>query len=382
MNTAGLIFSNIHDSSIPELTRMRTMASVPFGCRYRLVDFALSNMVNSNISKVGIITHYNYRSLLDHIGNGKDWDLARRSGGIKILPPFITAYENAAGAKSYSSRLEALMEAMNFISRCTEEYMVLSDCDAVCNIDFSKVIQEHIKTGADITIVTKKVPSTRYKPDSQVMVVKTARDDDGKLADISELNATHTKNKFVDISTNMMVVKRKYLQNAVLDSTAHGYTSFEKDILLRNIDKANFRVYKYDGIYEIIDSMAGYFACSMDLLEADSRNQLFGNPDRPIMTKVRNSPPARYSAGSLIQNSLIADGCEIEGIVENSIIFRGVHIGKGSHVKNCVLLQDTYIGNNTELECVVTDKDVLIKDGRRLAGHKSLPFYIGKGASV
>ena len=153
---AGLIFSNIHDSAIPELTSMRTMASIPFGCRYRLIDFPLSNMVNSGITKVGIITHNNYQSLMDHIGTGKDWDLARRSGGIKILPPFITAYENT-GSKLYSTRLEALMGVTNFISRCNEDYIVLSDCDGICNINLSDVIDAHIANNADMTIVTRKL---------------------------------------------------------------------------------------------------------------------------------------------------------------------------------------------------------------------------------
>ena len=140
MSVAGLIFSNIHDSSIPELTGVRTIASVPFGCRYRLIDFPLSNMVNSGITKIGIVTHYNYQSLVDHIGTGKDWDLARRSGGIKILPPFITAYDSINSLKSSTSRLESLKGVINFISRCKEDYIVLSDCDGICNIDLAKVI--------------------------------------------------------------------------------------------------------------------------------------------------------------------------------------------------------------------------------------------------
>ena len=141
MAVAGLIFSNIHDSSIPELTNVRTMASVPFGCRYRLIDFSLSNMVNSGITKIGLVAHNNYQSLLDHIGTGKDWDLARRSGGIKILPPFITAYEGGEGSKLYTTRLEALLGVTNFISRCNEDYLVMSDCDGICNIDLSKVVE-------------------------------------------------------------------------------------------------------------------------------------------------------------------------------------------------------------------------------------------------
>jgi len=378
MTAAGLIFSNIHDSSIPELTRMRTMASVPFGCRYRLIDFALSNLVNSNITKVGIITHYNYQSLLDHIGTGKDWDLARRSGGIKILPPFITAYENAASGRVYTSRLEALMGVMNFITRCTEDYIVLTDCDVICNIDLHDVIKYHEKCNADITVVTKHLRAAEHELNSHVIVVDS--DEAGNILDFSEYNDNVQGE--IEISTNILVMKRTYLQNVVLESMARGYTSFYRDVIGRNINNGKFVTYRYDGFYELISSMESYFACSMKLLESDVREQLFGDHNRPILTKVRNSAPTKYTSDAKVTNSLIADGCVIEGTVENSIIFRGVHIGRGTVVKNCVMLQDTYVGDGVQLNCVITDKNVLIKDGRQLSGHESMPFFIGKGISV
>lgn len=380
MTAAGLIFSNIHDSSIPELTRRRTMASVPFGCRYRLIDFALSNMVNSDITKIGIITHYNYQSLLDHIGTGKDWDLARRSGGIKILPPFITAYENAASGRVYSSRLEALMGVMNFISRCNEDYIVLSDCDVVCNIDLKDVIRFHEKNGADITVVTKKLDATAHELNAHVMVVDT--DADGRIQDFVEYTGSENEQGEIDISTNIMVMKRTYLQDEVLNSMAHGYTSFYRDIIGKNKRKSKFMAYRYDGFYELISSMESYFKCSMQMLEPEVREKLFCERNRPVLTKVRNSAPTKYTSDAKVTNSLVADGCVIEGEVENSIIFRGVHIGRGTVVKNCVLLQDTYVGEKAELNCVVTDKNVLIKDERHLSGHESMPFFIGKGISV
>ena len=380
MTAAGLIFSNIHDSSIPELTRRRTMASVPFGCRYRLIDFALSNMVNSDITKIGIITHYNYQSLLDHIGTGKDWDLARRSGGIKILPPFITAYENAASSRVYSSRLEALMGVMNFISRCNEDYIVLSDCDVVCNIDLKDVIRFHEKNGADITVVTKKLDATAHELNAHVMVVDT--DADGRIQDFVEYTGSENEQGEIDISTNIMVMKRTYLQDEVLNSMAHGYTSFYRDIIGKNKRKSKFMAYRYDGFYELISSMESYFKCSMQMLEPEVREKLFCERNRPVLTKVRNSAPTKYTSDAKVTNSLVADGCVIEGEVENSIIFRGVHIGRGTVVKNCVLLQDTYVGEKAELNCVVTDKNVLIKDERHLSGHESMPFFIGKGISV
>jgi len=376
MTAAGLIFSNIHDQSTPELTRVRTMASVPFGGRYRLIDFALSNMVNSGITKVGLITHYNYQSLLDHIGTGKDWDLARRSGGIKILPPYITAYDNAAGQKLYASRLEALMGARDFITRCTEDCFVLSDCDIICNIDLNAVIEDHAKSGADVTFVTKHVDVTDMLISEQVGVISA--DADRNVTDFVMTKPTGE----VNLYTNIMVVSRNYMMNVLADSVAHGYTSFFRDIISHSIGKANYRIYEYDGWYAYIGSLESYFACSMQLLTDEARNGLFYVKNRPILTKVRNSAPTKYSEGANVKNSLIADGCVIEGTVENSILFRGVKVGKGTVVKNSILMQDTYTGSDVSLNCVITDKNAVIRDGRTLSGHESLPFFIGKNGSV
>ncbi len=376
MAVAGLIFSNIHNSSIPELTGIRTMASVPFGCRYRLVDFPLSNMVNSGIHKIGIITHNNYQSLMDHIGTGKDWDLARRSGGIKLLPPFITTYENSNGGRLYTSRLEALMGVSNFISRCDEEYIVLSDCDVICTIDLSDVIRQHIENDADLTIVTHRVSdgSLDIAPRSKVI----SADTDGRITEVS----SYIEGEAVgEVSTNIMIVSRMFLLNAISDAGAHGYTDFYRDIVASRAAKNRFFRYLYDGIYIQVTSLASYFRNSMRLLEPNVRNGLF-RADRPIYTKLRNSAPTRYTGEATVVNSYVADGCVIEGTVENSILFRGVHVGKGTTVRNSILLQDTFTGNNVTLNCVITDKNVVIRDGRMLSGHESMPFFIPKGSMV
>ena len=376
MTAVGLIFSNIHDTSIPELTRMRTIGSVPFAGRYRLVDFAISSMVNSGISKIGVVTHNNYQSLLDHLGNGKDWDLARRSGGLKILPPYISAYDNAAANKFYTSRLEALMGTTSFLNRCNEDYIVMSDCDVICNIDLSDVIEKHVSTGADITFVTKVGELTGVGKDEVLTLVKA--DDKGNVVDV-------TSDKFdgeSQLYINIMVMKRQYLLNVIENAIAHGHHSFLHDIIMHNVGKAKYMVYEYDGFYAHIGSMAGYFECSMKLLESDARERLFGVKNRPVLTKVRNSAPTRYCEGAKVTNSVVAEGCVIEGVVENSIIFRGVRVGKGAVVKNSILFQDTYVCPGVSLNCVITDKNVMIKDGRTLSGHESMPFYIGKNMSV
>ena len=378
MTAAGLVFSNIHDANLPEMTAQRTMASLPFGGRYRLVDFTLSNMVNAGITEVGIVTHNNYRSLVDHIGTGKDWDLARRSGGVVILPPFITAFNNPRADKLYATRLEALIGTMGFIERCNKEIIVLSDCDMVCNIDLADVIDEHEKNGADVTIVTTKADVGGDTLSGGETIVYA--NDDGVITDFAEYTQVMTGEQ--DISTNIMVFNKAFLLTMLHNSIAHGYTDFYHQALPFSMYNAKFLMYRFDGMYAEIDSLAHYFAANMSLLERDKRDGLFSVKDRPVYTKVRNSPPTKYGYGASVKNSLIADGCVIEGTVENSILFRGVRVRKGTVVRNSILLQDTTTGENVSLNCVISDKNVIIRDDVTLAGHKTMPFYISKGKMI
>ena len=377
MAASGIIFSNIHDNNIPELTRFRTMASVPFGCRYRFIDFTLSNMVNSNIYNINVITHYNYQSLMDHIGSGKDWDLARRSGGIKILPPYITAYANNVNSL-YQTRLEALKSVNYSISRITDEYVVMSDCDVICNVDLNDIIKYHIETDADMTIAVKTVDLT---PEQAKINVLFESDPDGRITDVLTY-PTQFRGK-ADIGLNIVVMKTEYLQQIVLDSIAHNYVSLTRDVIARNMHHMNYRVYKYDGYFATISSFAEYYSHSMEMLtNPEVRDALFNVKNRPIYTKVRNSVPSHYSSKSDTKNSLIADGCEIEGTVINSILFRGVKVGRNATVKNCILMQDTIVGDGAFLNCVITDKNAVVRDNRMLAGAETQPFYITKGKMV
>lgn len=377
MTATGIIFSNIHDSNLFELTRVRSMGSIPFGCRYRLVDFALSNMVNSDIGDIKIITHYNYHSLMDHIGSGKDWDMARRSGGIEFLPPFITAYANNINSL-YNTRLEALKSVNYSISEFRSDYVVLSDCDVICNIDLNDMIQDHIEHDADITIAVKKMKLSREKAKH---IVLTSSDDEGRLIDVSAYPSDFEGESDVDL--NIVVLKRKYLQEIVMDAIAHGYTSFSRDILQRNLKYRNYRTYRYNGFFESISSFEDYFKTNMQLI-ADKAfySEIFETESRPILTKVRNSVPTYYGENSFVRNSLIADGCVIEGSVENSILFRGVKVGRDAVIMNSILFQDTYTGENVTLQYVVADKNVVVRDGVALSGHSSMPFYIDKGKMI
>lgn len=377
MSVQGIIFSNLHDKNIPELTLRRTMASVPYAGRYRLIDFALSNMVNSGITSVSVITHYNYQSLMDHIGAGKDWDLARRSGGIKILPPYMTAYANQSNAL-YNSRMEALKSVNYSVSRFTSDYVVLSDCDVICNVDLNDMINDHIENNADITIAVKRVLLNKDSASRNVII---DADPEGRIVDINPYPTNVTG--YRDIDLNILVINRDYLQSVVVDAIAHGYTSFNRDVIARNTSRRNFRIYKYDGYFANIGSLADYYSHSMELLGTpENRDEIFGIKTRPIYTKVRNSAPTRYAESSVVKNSLVADGCIIDGTVENSIIFRGVKISRGATVKNSILFQDTVIGENVFLNCVITDKNVVIRDGRILSGHETLPFFVEKGKMI
>ena len=377
MSVQGIIFSNLHDKNIPELTHRRTMASVPYAGRYRLIDFTLSNMVNSGITDVSVITHYNYQSLMDHIGAGKDWDLARRSGGIKILPPYISAFANNQNAL-YNSRMEALKSVNYSLSRFNSEYVVLSDCDIICNIDLNDMINDHIENNADITVATKRVLLSRESASRNVIVDAS---EDGRIIDVNPYPTNVTG--YRDINLNIVVINREYLQSVVLDAIAHGYSSFNRDVLSRNASRRNYRIYKYEGYFANITSLEDYYTHSMELLGSpENRAMLFDVKNRPIYTKVRNSAPTRYSATSSVRNSLIADGCIIDGSVENSILFRGVKVSRGASIKNSILFQDTIIGENVFTNCIITDKNVVVRDGRILSGHESLPFFIEKGKMI
>lgn len=377
MNAAGIIFSNLHDNNISELTRQRTMASIPFACRYRFIDFALSNMVNSGITNISVIARYNYHSLMDHIGTGKDWDLARRTGGIKILPPYITAYANATN-NLYNTRLEALKSVIHSIRHISEDLVVFSDCDVICNIDVNELVKYHTDANADITMVVKNVPCDDTFTDTSIII---EADDKNQITDIYKNTPTVKGN--VDACLYIWVMKKDLLLSVVSDAIAHDYTSFSHDIIAKNIGTLNMQVYRHNGFSATISSFNNYFQTSMELLKNENvRDALFGVQERPIFTKVRNSAPTKYVEGSKVSDSLIADGCIIEGTVDNCILFRGVKVGRGAVVKNSILFQDTVVNDNVYLNCVVTDKNAVIRDGRVLSGHETMPIYVDKARMI
>ena len=366
-STVGVIFSSINEQNIPELTKVRSMGSIPFGGRYRIVDFALSNMVNSGITTVGMITKNNYQSLMDHLGSGKYWDLARKEGGLILLPPYSDETETL-----YQNRLEALKGASAFLKKAKEDFVVLADSDAVYKLDYSKVIDYHIQKNADITMVYhehKLVKSHSY------MTFDVAKDGKIKGIEINPASGGVEKNYI-----NVMVARTSFLLRLIQDAIQHGYKSFGKDILSPGVSTYNLYGYKFDGYYANIDSINSYFNANLDLLDRKVRDEIFG--ERDVYTKVNDSAPAKFADTACVKNSLVSDGCLIEGTVENCILFRGVKIGKGTVVKNCILMTDNIVGENCNLAYVVSDKNSVIRDNRVLAGCEIQPYFINKGSLI
>ncbi len=375
-NAAGIIFSNLNDNTLSRLTMDRTVAAIPFGCRYRLVDFALSNMVNAGITNISIIANYNYRSLTKHVGSGKDWDLARRAGGIEFISPFQTA--RTPYANMYSHHLEALKSMHQFIGEIKEEVVVLSDTDNICNIDLSAAITQHKANEADLTLITTSCGEDFTCKASNVMVDANAA---GKIQRIAK--ASKFTPGFADRFINIYIVNTAYLRIILEDALSGNLRSLSEDVLMNHPEGHRYYVYRFDGYVAPVTSFMDYYRHSISLATTpEIRRQLFGEKERPIYTNVHNSAPVLYSEGSEVKNSMIADGCVIEGTVENSILFRGVHVARGAVVKNSVLFGGTQVGEGTTVNCVVTDKDVTISANTTLSGADTLPFYISKGRHI
>lgn len=367
----GIIFSNMHDNALGELTERRTTGSVPFGGRYRLIDFTLSSMVNAGIHDIGIITKSNYQSLMDHVGAGRPWDLARKHGGLVIIPPFASQ-----GNGIYRGRLEALYSAYSFIRHNDAQYVLISDCDMIANIDMRAMIQEHLKSGAQVTLLCHK---EEIFPDLARDMVTLTYDEETK--NVTDILVRPDLKGEQSVYMNALIVEKALLERLVGEAKAHDNYSLVRHMLQPAMGRLIMKAYPFQGHLKKIAGMRSYFDANMDLLNMDIRTELF-TKERPVFTKVRDQVPVKYGLSANVQNSLIADGCVINGEVYNSVIFRGVKIGKGAVVRDCILMQDSYVGDNAHLNYVITDKDVLIKDSRTLSGYETYPVYVAKGSVI
>lgn len=369
-NALGIIFPNSYDSLVPELVGERLMASIPFGGRYRMVDFLLSSMVNCGIDNISVLLRNNYHSLMDHLGSGREWDLARKNGGLTIFPPY--AEKNI---KLYNGRVEALASILPFLRSQKEKYVVMADVNIAVNFDFNAMINAHIESGADVTIAysESEIPDGLLKSSDLNDLYYTMKLNDGV---VKKLYMDSKEEGVQNLSMNIYVMERDLLINMINTAFVRGYTFFERDVLAKDIDKLNIRGYKFEGYQACISDMKSYFHENMKLLDDANLDALFSG--NPIYTKIRDDNPTRYIDGATAKNALVADGCVIEGDIENCILFRGVKVAKGAKVKNCVLMQDTIIEEGAELEYVITDKNVDVTAGKKLQGTDTFPVFVAK----
>ena len=362
---AGIVFANINDTLLKRLTSKRSMASVPFGARYRLIDFPLSNLVNAGVSSVGIITKENYRSLMDHVGNGVYWDLDRKNGGLYLLPPYLTS-----GTKRYNGTVDALHGAIDYIDRCNAEYMVLCNADTIANIDLSAAIAAHIEKKADVTIVYYNGKPPVNNADLMLLDINKAKR-------IEKINFEIETDVNTAYFAGVTVISRELLMKLVKEAYSDGQVSFTRDVLAKMTDKLKIYGFEHKEFVAIFDGTDAYYNASMALLDTKVRRQLFGT-GRPIFTKTRDDMPTRYGTKSNVKNSIIADGCVINGTVKNSILFRGVTVEKDAVVENCILMQETAVGAAADINNVIADKNAVIGDNMVLKGTPEKCVFVKK----
>ena len=371
-NALGILFPNSYDSLVPDLVSERLMASIPFASRYRLVDFILSSMANCGIDNISLIVRRNYHSLMDHLGSGREWDLTRKNGGLNLVPPFAEKTVSI-----YNGRVEALASILDFLKEQKEKYVVMADTNLAVNFDFNALIQAHMDSRADVTVAYREEPLpgdlTGHR-DIGKSLYYTLAIDNGR---VTKMYMNSKEPGVQNFSMNIYIIDRELLISQINTAYVRGQVFFERDILAPQIGRLNVQAFRYDGYVARISSMKSYFDENMKMLDDANVDALF-SAGNPIYTKIRDDNPSRYINGSKAVNIMAADGCIIEGEVENSILFRGVKIGMGARVKNCVLMQDTVIEAGASVEYAVTDKNVTITKGKDIKGTDTFPVYVAK----
>ena len=371
-NIMGIIYTGDRENQLKELTADRAVAAVPICGRYRLIDFPLSAMVDSGIRNVGVITQKNYNSLMDHLGSGKEWDLHGKRAGLVFLPPFI--HDDHMGV--YAGFLDALHANLHYLRRSKERYVVSTDTHMLFAAQFDAMVADHEKSGADITLMYTSDPTARRNAYGRYIQVEA----DGR---VSALESDPTIPRLPYTYLEAFCIRRELLINLVDEAVSQGYHHLTRDLLMEAINKQTLKVHGFEnpGRAWPLDSVQSYFNCSMELLNRETRSGIFP-ADRPVLTKLRDEMPSRFMSGAQVKNSLIADGCIVEGTVENSILFRGVRVEKGAVVRNSIIMQDGRVQSGAELMHCILDKQATILPGSRLLGPRTFPIVIAKGLTI
>ena len=370
MNVMGLIFAN--DATLSALTDKRTMASLPFGGRYRQVDFALSNLACAGVRHVGIITRHNYQSLINHVGSGEEWGLELEEGGLEYLTPYATSTTS-----NYRGKLESLHSAMSFLETGAEdELVVMIDSAVLSNINLKQILASHVESGRDITIVAKAGVANGTKQ----LDLAIKLDDKGEVADLA---VDYQAPADYLASMDIFVLSKRFLIQQVREHIAHNLYHMDRDFVVGLWQKKalSVNVCTFDGVALFNESVEEYFRHSLALTDKEIRHNLFAG-NHPVYTKVRDRVPSYYGENCSIDGCIVADGCMLDGQAKNCVLFRQVTLKPGAKVENCVIMNDTIVGENAELKNVILDKDVVVRPGAKLIGTEATPIIIKRGDIV
>jgi glucose-1-phosphate adenylyltransferase len=370
IDAMGLILADSNHIQIGELTKPRALAAVPFAGRYRMIDFMLSNMVNTGMISIAVVTSNKYKSLMDHLGNGSAWDLSRKNKGLVILPPFINSESYLHSARCDA---DGLTGVLNYIQHNKNKYVFVAGCDALFNSTLSFMVDYHEEKDADMTVLYNRDNS---KDTTHSLVLETKQDDEIETVYINPMRRVSDK-----ISLGVVLIKRELLSDMISDSISQGDGQFSLDTLIRQHSRLKMFGIEYQGVCLRIHSVQSYFSATMELMDERVRNELLMSEQR-IFTKVKDEAPSLYSSDCKVARSLISDGCSIYGDVMDSMLFRGVTIGRKSRITKSIIMQNVYISEGCELDHVIIDKNSILRPGIRLTGQPNYPVVIGKGSNV
>ena len=364
----GIIFSYEKRNNLRELGEIRSAASIPFGGRYRVVDFALSNLVNAGVTDVGVVLNGRYQSMLDHLGTGKVWDLRRKRGGLRVLPPCNS--QKDWGVMPFRGKIEALAGVRTYLDTIRQDYVALMDGDLVVNLPLADIFEEHVKSGADVTVVCG---NDSFATEDGTYFEKNS---EGRITEV--LYNLHTPRGYRGLE--VYILSTQLLKDLVDECAAKDQFSWRKELQTRK-DSLYLRSYIWSGFAAQIRSVQEYYDRSMQLLNPAIRAELFC-PERPIRAKGADKSSTYLGPEGKCVNSLVAEGCRIEGTVENSILFPGVVVEAGAVVRNCVLFKETVVRRDAQLSYIIADKDVEVLSNRTLMGHATYPIVLAKGSKV
>jgi len=368
----GLCLSDPHPDRAGDGSPIRTLSAAHYAGRYRLVDFMLSNMVNSKIFTIGMILNSHYQSLISHIGMGKEWDLARKSGGVTFFPPY-----HADERRSVNNELDGpLQRAAEFLAESKAEYVILADSSVVYNMNYRTAVEAHRKNNADVTaIYTRK----KITPGERENTVVFNISDENRITGV---DLAPPNGDLINVSLGAYVMHKRHFIQLTAGEKNCGMIRFSRVLLANALERLNVVPYEFKGYSAHICSVETFFHYNLDILDIEKRELLFDFEGRQIFTNRRDSLPTKYGKNADIKNSIIADGCQIDGTVINSTICRNVKIATGAVIKNCVLTDDTSVDKNASLDCIITDRSVIISENRSMMGYRTYPVYIERGRVI